>query len=60
MSAGDLERMRRARARSNAKFATLAAIVILLNVCGVVWLLLHPEAIGAFVGRILSGARGVR
>lgn len=51
-----MERMRRARERMEVLFWILFAVFIFCGVAVLLFLMTHPEAIGAFFGRIAAGA----
>lgn len=53
--AATMARMRRMR-----NVTTLIAVMIMLTIgAGSGWLLMHPEQIGTFIGRVAAGVRSV-
>jgi hypothetical protein len=50
-----MDRMRRQVRRQVAVIQIVAALIMFVIVAAGAWLLLHPEAVGSFFGRIAAG-----
>lgn len=56
----EMDRMRRRRQRFAAVFMVAWVMIAVLIVGSLAWALVHPEAVGGFLGRIIAGARAAQ